>query len=98
MAKNSSTRWTPEDDKRLLELYAAGTSRMSIAAALRRSVKSTPSRLYTLTKAKTAQSGPDQPKNHFPITREIEMDEEFLKPTGGPVSGPRREGRSIYDK
>ena len=48
MAKNSSKQWTPEDDKRLLELHAAGKSRISIAAALRRTVKSIPSRLSNL--------------------------------------------------
>jgi hypothetical protein len=40
MPKNSSKKWTPEDDKRLLELKAAGMSGLMIAAALRRSLKS----------------------------------------------------------
>jgi hypothetical protein len=33
MASNSSKQWTPEEDKRLLELEAAGKSRVLIAAA-----------------------------------------------------------------
>jgi hypothetical protein len=48
LARNSSKQWTPEDDKRLLELEAAGKSRVMIAAALRRSPGSIPARLYIL--------------------------------------------------
>jgi DNA-binding NarL/FixJ family response regulator len=46
--KNSNHQWTTEEDDRLLELQAAGKSRISIAAALRRSAKTIPSRLYIL--------------------------------------------------
>jgi hypothetical protein len=48
MAKNSSKQWTVEDDKRLLELHAAGKRPIMIAAALRRSPASIPARLYVL--------------------------------------------------
>jgi DNA-binding NarL/FixJ family response regulator len=45
---NSNKRWTPEEDKRLLELQAAGKSNVSIAAALRRSIGSVLGRLSVL--------------------------------------------------
>jgi hypothetical protein len=48
MAKKSNHQWTPGDDKRLLELHAAGKSPVMIAAALRRTTKSIPARLYIL--------------------------------------------------
>jgi hypothetical protein len=51
ISKNSGRRWTPDKDKRLLELRAEGKSRELIAAALYRSAKSIPSRLYALDKA-----------------------------------------------
>ena len=40
MPKNSNKPWIPEDDKRLLELKAAGKSRGAIAVALARSTGS----------------------------------------------------------
>jgi hypothetical protein len=55
MAKNSNHQWTAEHDRRLVELHAAGKARTSIAAALKRSVKSITGRLYILDKAKTAK-------------------------------------------
>jgi DNA-binding NarL/FixJ family response regulator len=57
MPKNSSRPWTPEEDKKLLELRAAGKSREMIAAALHRSAKSIPSRLYALSKANRPEKG-----------------------------------------
>ena len=48
MARNSSKQWTPEDEKRLLELEAAGKPRVMIAAALHRSAGSISSRLGIL--------------------------------------------------
>lgn len=60
MPKNSSRPWTPEEDKRLLELRAAGKSREMIAAALHRSAKSVPSRLYVLSKANRPAEGSEQ--------------------------------------
>ena len=48
MASNSSKQWTPEEDKRLLELEAAGKPRVLIAAALHRTAGSIPSRLSIL--------------------------------------------------
>jgi hypothetical protein len=48
MARNSCKEWTPEEEKRLLELEAAGKPRVIIAAALRRSAPSIRSRLTVL--------------------------------------------------
>jgi len=60
MPKNSSRPWTPQEDKRLLELRGAGKSREMIAAALHRSAKSVPSRLYALSKVNPAGRGSEQ--------------------------------------
>jgi hypothetical protein len=48
MARNSNKEWTPEEEKRLLELAAAGKSRVMIAAALRRTSGSISGRLPLL--------------------------------------------------
>jgi hypothetical protein len=48
MPKRSSTKWTPEDDERLLALHAARKSNVIIAAALRRSKSAITSRLSIL--------------------------------------------------
>jgi hypothetical protein len=45
---NSNNKWTPEEDKRLLELQAAGKASFSIAAELRRSVGAVHGRLSVL--------------------------------------------------
>jgi hypothetical protein len=46
------SKWTPEEDRRLLELHEAGRSRVRIAAALGRTTGSVQSRLYKLTSIK----------------------------------------------
>jgi hypothetical protein len=46
--KNKSPLWTAEDEKRLLELHAAGRSKARIALALRRTTLSIKARLYIL--------------------------------------------------
>jgi hypothetical protein len=56
MPKNSSKKWTPEDDKRLLELKAAGISGLMVAAALRRSLKSINLRLRLLKMRKRSEA------------------------------------------
>jgi hypothetical protein len=48
MVVNKYRRWTQEDDRRLLELRAAGRSAISISAALRRSRGAVISRLSVL--------------------------------------------------
>jgi hypothetical protein len=60
---NSNNKWTPEEDKRLLELQAAGKASFSIAAEFRRSVGAVHGRLSVL-KAKEkfgSDSGAPQP-------------------------------------
>jgi hypothetical protein len=54
MPKNSNKPWTADDDKRLLELKAAGTSHGAIGVALGRSTGSIMARLSILN-TKTAR-------------------------------------------
>ena len=60
MGKNSNAKWTPEEDRKLLELKAAGKSAVVIAAALHRTEASVVSRLGVLKSrfAKSGQVGP----------------------------------------
>jgi len=55
MGKNSNAKWSPEDDRKLLELKAAGKSDRMIAAALQRSAKSIVSHLGVLKKRSARQ-------------------------------------------
>ena len=48
MLRNKKKVWTAEEDRRLLELRAAGRSSISIAAALKRSLKAVNGRLSFL--------------------------------------------------
>jgi hypothetical protein len=48
MARKSNTKWTEEDDRRLLELRAAGRSALSMGLALRRSSSAIEGRLGVL--------------------------------------------------
>jgi|EndMetStandDraft_5_1072996.scaffolds.fasta_scaffold66427_1 hypothetical protein len=48
MARKSNTKWTEEDDRRLLELRAVGKSALSIGLALRRSASAIEGRLGVL--------------------------------------------------
>jgi len=54
MARNSNTKWTEEDDRRLLQLRSAGKSALSIGLALRRSSSAIEGRLGVL-KARAAR-------------------------------------------
>jgi DNA-binding CsgD family transcriptional regulator len=56
---NSNNKWTLEEDKRLLELQAAGKSNFLIAAALRRSIGSVHGRLTVLKAKETFASNSD---------------------------------------
>lgn len=46
--RNSSRPWTRDDDRRLLELHAAGRSHISLAAALKRTRSAIRNRLENL--------------------------------------------------
>jgi hypothetical protein len=48
MARKSNTKWSEEDDRRLLELRSAGKSILSIGLALRRSSSAIEGRLGVL--------------------------------------------------
>jgi hypothetical protein len=48
MARNQNRIWSEEDDRRLLEMKAAGRSGVSIAAALRRSAGAVHARVSKL--------------------------------------------------
>jgi hypothetical protein len=50
LAKNSNRPWTDEEDRRLLQLRAAGRSVISVAVALRRSAGAVGGRLNVLSK------------------------------------------------
>ena len=60
MAKNSNAKWSPEDDRKLLELKGAGKSIPMIAAALRRSASSIMSRLGILKKRSVNSRQPER--------------------------------------
>ena len=53
--------WTAEDDRRLMELRAAGRSTISISAALKRSQSAVEGRLHILRKRTKATGGPTTP-------------------------------------
>jgi hypothetical protein len=88
MASNSSKQWTPEEDKRLLELEAAGKSRVLIAAALRRTVKSIPSRLSLLKLRQTKAAAPVDACLDGKSSHERSAAIDFDNPRGGAGSLP----------
>jgi hypothetical protein len=59
MARKSNSKWTEEDDRRLLELRSAGKSVLSIGLALRRSSSAIEGRLGVL-KAKARDKKSEQ--------------------------------------
>jgi hypothetical protein len=50
MLRKAKWEWTPEDDRRLLEMRAAGRSAISIAVVLRRTPRAIEGRLSVLRK------------------------------------------------
>jgi len=64
MAATKYRLWTQEDDRRLLELHAAGRSAISMSAALRRSKSAVIGRLCLLkAQAKSSQLRQDAAQN-----------------------------------
>lgn len=59
MARKSNTKWTEEDDRRLLQLRSAGKSALSIGLALRRSSSAIEGRLGVL-KARAREIASEQ--------------------------------------
>jgi len=58
MLKNSHRPWPPDDDRRLLDLHAAGKSRARIGVALRRSTEAIGARLYNLKQFRSTEIEP----------------------------------------
>jgi DNA-binding NarL/FixJ family response regulator len=73
---NSNKRWTPEEDKRLLELQAAGKSNVSIAAALRRSIGSVLGRLSILKVREKFISNSDATQSMAPLRKRWTLDDD----------------------
>jgi hypothetical protein len=61
MVRNKRRAWTEEDDRRLLELRAAGRSSLSIAAALKRTTNAVDRRLSDLKARATAEGVVGEP-------------------------------------
>ena len=60
MARRTNRPWTEEDDRRLIELKAAGRTAVSISAALKRSSGAVTARLSVLRVRQRASSKEDQ--------------------------------------
>jgi hypothetical protein len=72
---NSNKKWTPEADKRLLELRAAGKSSFSIAAEFRRSVEAVRGRIAVL-KAKERFASPPVATGSMPQRKRWTLDDD----------------------
>jgi DNA-binding NarL/FixJ family response regulator len=73
---NSNNKWTPEEDKRLLELQAAGKSSFSIAAELRRSVGAVHGRLSVLKTRERFASNSDATQSMPPLRKRWTLDDD----------------------
>jgi hypothetical protein len=73
---NSYKKWTPEEDKRLLQLKAAGKSNVSIAAALRRSIGSVHGRLGILKAGERFAINPDVARAATPLRKRWTLDDD----------------------
>jgi hypothetical protein len=73
---NSNKKWTPDDDKRLLELQAAGKSNFLIAAELRRSVGAVYGRLSVLKAKERFTSNSGAPLSTPPLRKRWTLDDD----------------------
>jgi hypothetical protein len=73
---NSNKKWTPDEDKRLLQLKAAGKSNVSIAAALRRSIGSVHGRLAILKAGERFAINPDVARAATPLRKRWTLDDD----------------------
>jgi hypothetical protein len=73
---NSNNKWTPEEDKRLLELQAAGKSSFLAAAELRRSVGSVRGRLAILKARERFASNPGATQSEMPLRKRWTLDDD----------------------
>jgi DNA-binding CsgD family transcriptional regulator len=72
----SNKRWTPKEDKRLLELRAAGKSSFSIAAELRRSVEAVLGHLSVLKARERVGSNSDATHSMTPRRKRWTLDDD----------------------
>ena len=75
MPANSNNKWTPEAEKQLRELQAAGKSSSSIAAHLRRSIESIRGRLFIL-KARERFAGNPDATGTTPLRKRWTLDDD----------------------
>jgi DNA-binding NarL/FixJ family response regulator len=73
---NSNKKWTPEEDKRLLELQAAGKSNFSIAAGLRRSVQAVLGHFSILRARERLIASSDTTQSTTPLRKRWTLDED----------------------
>jgi DNA-binding NarL/FixJ family response regulator len=73
---NSNKKWTPDEDKRLLELQAAGKSNFLIAAELRRSSGAVSGRLSVLKARQSFPSNSSTPLSTTPPRRRWKLDDD----------------------
>jgi hypothetical protein len=73
---NSNNKWTPEEDKRLLELEVAGKSSFLVAAELRRTVGSVRGRLAMLKARERFASNPEATPSKMPLRKRWTLDDD----------------------
>jgi hypothetical protein len=73
---NSNNKWTPMEDKRLLELQAAGKSIFSMAAAFRRSIGSVRGRISVLRARERFASNPGATQSKMPLRKRWTLDDD----------------------
>ena len=76
MPANSNNKWTPEEDKRLVELRAAGKSSFSMAAELRRSIGSVRGRIAILKAGERFASNPGATQSTMPLRKRWTLDDD----------------------
>jgi hypothetical protein len=72
----SNNKWTPEEDKRLLELQAARKSNFSIAAELRRSVGAVLGHLSVLKARERFVGNSDATQSPTPLRKRWTLDDD----------------------
>ena len=72
----TATKWTPEEDKRLLELEAAGKSSFLVAAELRRSIGSVRGRLAILKARERFASDAGTTQSKMPLRKRWTLDDD----------------------
>jgi hypothetical protein len=76
MPANSNNKWTPMEDKRLLELEAVGKSIFSIAAEFRRSIGSVRGRIFVLKAREKFTSNPGTKQSKMPLRKRWTLNDD----------------------